>query len=123
MVDGWVRKSFMVMVVAAGLILGRIDGAARVGGGSRPDPQIAQTREQLNRELFDAVRSWLTAAHAAQQDMPKQIISVERTGPQRYKIHMQMIQGQGWFEVWLDGTSWQVRGLPVPPGSGGGGGG
>jgi ribosomal protein S12 methylthiotransferase accessory factor YcaO len=122
MVDGWVRKGFIVMVVAAGLILGRIDGAARVGGGSRPDPQIAQTQEQLNRELFEAVRSWLAAAHVAQQNMPKQIISVELTGPQRYKIHMQMIEGQGWFEVWRDGTNWRVKGLPVPSGPGGGGG-
>jgi hypothetical protein len=121
MIDGWLRKGVLVAVLAAAVVLGRINGAAPVGNRV-PDARTAQTQEQLHRELFLAVRTWLTDAHVAKQDMPKRIISVERMGSDRYKVRMEMVQGEGWFEVSRDGAKWRVQGLPVPSRPGGGGG-
>jgi hypothetical protein len=50
-------------------------------------------------------------AHVQPQDMPKQIISVEPDGPDHFKVHMQMVQGDGWFLLTLRGGRWEAAGL------------
>lgn len=72
-------------------------------------PQPATPAQQ--QAMFDAVRQLLEQAHVQPQDMPKQI-SVEPDGPDRYKVHMQMVQGDGWFLLKRSGTKWEATGLP-----------
>ncbi|MDF2627863.1 MAG: hypothetical protein K0R39_1694 [Symbiobacteriaceae bacterium] len=73
-----------------------------------PQP-VTPTQQQA---MFDAVRQLLEQAHVQPQDMPKQIISVEPEGADRYKVHMQMVQGDGWFLLKWNGVSWEATGMP-----------
>lgn len=72
-------------------------------------PQPATPAQQ--QAMFDAVRHLLEQARVQPQDLPKQIISVEPDGPDRYKVHMQMVQGDGWFLLKWTGTAWEATGL------------
>ncbi|HYF79200.1 MAG TPA: hypothetical protein VD973_18900 [Symbiobacteriaceae bacterium] len=73
-------------------------------------PQPATPAQQ--QAMFDAVRHLLEQAHVQPQDMPKQIISVEPDGPDRFRVHMQMVQGDGWFLLTFRGGRWEATGLP-----------
>ena len=68
------------------------------------------TAEQ-QQGMFDAVRQMLEKAGVQKQDLPKQILSVEPTGTDRYKVHMQMVQGDGWFALTWTGHGWEAAGL------------
>lgn len=104
--EGSWRIVAVIAVVSLAVFLGTATGARRAPvGGNNPDKQ----------ELFDAVEQELAKYHLPKQDMPKEIISVQEIGPQRYRVKMQMVVGIGWFEVWRENQQWQVRGVPAPP--------
>lgn len=98
----------VVAVLIAGVFLWNISGtpAAR--------PAVTQ---QEKAAILQAVHRMLTEAHVAPQDLPKRILSVKQLGEKRYQCHMEMVQGDAWFEVWWDGSRWQVKGIN-PPGAG-----
>ncbi len=75
-------------------------------------PAITQEEQQA---IFGAVRQELLDAHVQPQDMPKRILSVKDVGARRYQVQMEMVQGVAWFEVWWDGSRWQVRGMNAGP--------
>ncbi|MFZ5825624.1 MAG: hypothetical protein ACOY94_15100 [Bacillota bacterium] len=86
--------------------------AVALGAGYYTAGRRAEAVDQA--VLFEAVRSWLAEANVPRQDMPKEIISVKPLGPDRYLVHMQMVVGEGWFEVWRSAEGWQVKGAPPP---------
>lgn len=71
-----------------------------------PLPSAAQ-----QQAMFAAVRQMLTQARVQPQDLPKKIISVEPMGTDQYKVHMEMVQGDGWFILKWDGQKWTATGL------------
>lgn len=91
----------LVLAVAMGL-----------GLGFYTTDRKAQAVDQ--EQIFEAVRAWLAEAKVPQQDMPKAIISVKPLDEERYLVHMQMVVGEGWFEVWREGGTWRVKGAPPP---------
>lgn len=92
-----------VLALVTGLLAGRLATAAR--------------DQVLRRDLFTAVQQELVRAHLPPQDLPKRVIDYQETGPQRYRVHMEMGQGEAWFEVWREAGTWRVRGInpPSPP--------
>jgi hypothetical protein len=76
-----------------------------------PQPAISSESE-LNQQLFAAVQRYL--ANVPRQDQPKRIMRVEKIGANRYRVQMEMVQGVGYFEVWQEESTWQVRGLQMP---------
>ncbi|HYF95115.1 MAG TPA: hypothetical protein VD969_23100 [Symbiobacteriaceae bacterium] len=72
---------------------------------------FAQPTPAQQAGMMEAVRQMLQQAHVPKQDMPSKIISVEPLGGERYKVHMQMVQGEGWFELKWTGTRWEASGL------------
>lgn len=72
-------------------------------------PQPTTPAQQ--QAMLDAVRHLLEQAHVQPQDMPRQIISVEPDGPDRYKVHMKMVQGDGWFLLTWSSGHWEATGL------------
>lgn len=85
---------------------------AGVGLGLATQGQKAEAVDQ--QALFQAVESWLTAAHVPRQDMPKAVLAVRTLPNGHYLVHMQMVVGEGWFEVWQEGATWQVKGAQPP---------
>lgn len=103
------RMVAVAMALAGGVALGTVHGT---GGGLA----VAKTQQQVQQEIFDAIYRQLKAAAVPEQDMPKQIIGMEEIGAQKYRVHVAMNVGDGWFEASWDGRQWAVRGLNAPPG-------
>lgn len=80
-----------------------------------PSVPVQQSDEELRQQLFDAVYQMLKRAGVSRQDMPKEILEVTPIGTRRYRVHMAMVEGDGWFEVYWDGTAWQAKGVNPPP--------
>lgn len=81
---------------------------------SSTQPHRPAITQQERSAIFQAVRQQLLGARVQPQDLPKRIISADAVGEQRYRIHMEMVQGEAWFEVWWDGGRWQVKGMNAP---------
>lgn len=75
---------------------------------------VQQIDEGVRQQLFDAVYQMLKRSGVPRQDMPREILDVTPMGTRRYRVHMAMVVGEGWFEVFWDGTAWQARGLNPP---------
>jgi hypothetical protein len=102
----WWRIIAVITVVSLAVFLGTATGSRRAPvGGNNPEKQ----------ELFNAVEQELAKYNLPKQDMPKEIISVQEIGQERYRVQMQMHVGIAWFEVWRENQQWQVRGIPAPP--------
>lgn len=110
-VKRWHRSAATLAVLAAGIVLGRVSGAASHREAVR---QAQQTEQELSRQLFEAVRRHLEGANLPPRDLPKEILAVKPLGDRRYQVHMAMGLGEGWFEVWWDGAAWQVKGINPP---------
>ncbi len=102
------KQPAVLAVLAFGILAGLVYGshaAKRVPGA---------VSQQVKQEIFDAVYQWLDEAGVSRLDMPERIIEVTKIGPDRYRVHMKMVEGEGWFEVWKEDGTWQVRGLQPP---------
>lgn len=76
---------------------------------------VAPPTAEQQQAMLGAVKQMLEAAHVQPQDLPKRIIAVQEEGGGKYRVHMEMVQGDGWFELTWDGQRWQVKGLGAPP--------
>ncbi|HLN63120.1 MAG TPA: hypothetical protein VK464_16400 [Symbiobacteriaceae bacterium] len=94
--------------------------SAWAGGGSlpgrAPDQAVVKTQQQRDQEMFAAVQ--LLLKNVPRQDQPKKILSVKAEGTDTYVVHVEMVQGEGWFRLHWDGRVWQATGIPGP-GAGG----
>lgn len=70
--------------------------------------------EEDQPEMYTAVEQWLKQLRVQPQDMPKKIIAVKSEGGERFLVHMQMVQGDAWFELHWDGSKWEVKGINPP---------
>jgi hypothetical protein len=109
------KVAVFLTAMALGLAVWRVDSvrsapavAATATAVVRRDPQADQ------QAMFEAVKRLLESAHVPPQDMPKQIIAVKAAGGGRYQVHMQMVQGDGWFELTWDGHGWTAQGVNPP---------
>lgn len=84
------------------------DPVAAVVAAALAVPPVSAAQQQA---MYDAVRQMLEKAGVQKQDLPRQILSVEPAGANRYKVHMQMVQGEGWFALTWTGHGWEATGL------------
>jgi hypothetical protein len=108
-----VKRLVAAAAIGVGLLLGWMNGA-RTAGGAEPSRLVQKSQAQMNQEILQAVRNLLAGAKVPPQDMPKAIIKVEAMGGNRYRAHLQMVQGEGWFEATWDGSRWHVTGINPP---------
>jgi hypothetical protein len=117
----------IVSAMALGLFVWRVDairtgaGAPHRGGEGQGLPgsgrgltAIQPNQAPDQQAMFDAVKRLLESAHVAPQDMPRKIITVTPVGTGHYHVHMEMVQGDGWFDLMWDGKTWQVKGMSAP---------
>ncbi|HEY3364686.1 MAG TPA: hypothetical protein VGK74_06505 [Symbiobacteriaceae bacterium] len=104
------QKAAMLLALHAGLFLGWAHGELIAVPAA---PEQGQ-RQPPEAEIFAAVKRSLEAAHLPPQDLPRRIIGVTLMASGHYRVHMAMVQGEAWFEVWQAGGQWQVRGLNPP---------
>jgi hypothetical protein len=76
---------------------------------------LAPPTAEQQQAMLGAVRQMLEAAHVQPQDLPKRIIAVQDEGGGKYRVHMEMVQGDGWFELRWDGQRWSAAGVSPPP--------
>lgn len=70
-----------------------------------------QVTDQEKQQLFQAVQQYLMAAHLPKRDLPKRVIGVKELGEKRYQLHLEMGEGEGWFEVSWEKDHWTVKGI------------
>jgi hypothetical protein len=86
-------------------------GALDAPGVSRSLPAV-KTQQEIEQEMFAAVKQLLKNVPA--QDQPKRVMKVTREGADRYLVHVEMVQGDGWFRLTWDGTTWTAVGVNPP---------
>lgn len=74
-----------------------------------------ESDSELRQQLFDAIYKLLQDARVPRQDMPREILEVTPLGERHYRVHVAMVVGEGWFEVYWDGKAWQAKGVNPPP--------
>lgn len=102
-VPGWKLVGLLLGLV---LVMGMMTSWMRTVPAvkANPDPQ----------EMFVAVERWLKQAGVQPQDMPKKVVTVTPHGRETYLVHMEMVQGNAWFELRWTGEDWQIRGVNPP---------
>ena len=100
-----------------GPLLGLVLCMGVLWGWTRTVPAVKDNPSP--QELFVAVERWLKEAGVQPQDMPKRVIAVTPHGQDVFFVHMEMVQGDAWFELTWNGSSWQVRGINPPVQEGG----
>lgn len=99
------RRYALVAVMALGVMLWKINA---------PPPAAPVITQQEQAAILSAIGEQLAAAHVQPQDMPRRIIATAPAGTRRFRVHVEMVQGEAWFEAWWDGSRWQVKGLNIP---------
>ena len=99
------KRSWLLWLLVAAIAL---------GVGLSPGEPANRAQAVENQDLFQAVDSWLKAAHVQPPDLPEAIIKVSTLPNGHYLVHMRMQLGEGWFEVWREGDRWQVKGAQPP---------
>lgn len=112
---GRIKAAGLALLLTMGVLVGPAGGLVAEPEAPGAEARLAQLDPEPDRAaMFAAVKQMLEKAHVSPQDMPRRIIAVTAVGGGRYKVRMQMVQGDGWFELTWDGKAWQVKGLPGP---------
>lgn len=107
-VEWAIKTGLVALAVAVGAWVG-LQGAPRVTAGL----PVVKTQQQVEQEMFQAVKQLL--ANVPRQDQPKRIITAKKEADGRYLVHVEMVQGDGWFRLTWNGSTWTAVGVNPPP--------